>query len=74
MLCNTIILASATILTLLLTLLGLSTGSKSKLKNDRHVLQIAKFDTALFISALISFHYSIGQLQNQIMYPTTGLI
>lgn len=30
MLCNTIILASATILTLLLTLLGLSTGSKLK--------------------------------------------
>lgn len=57
MLCNTIVLASATTLTLLLTLLGLSSGTKSKLKNDHylHVLQIAKFDTVVFIAALISF-------------------
>ncbi|WP_318312611.1 hypothetical protein [Flagellimonas crocea] len=57
MLCNTIVLASATTLTLLLTLLGLSSGTKSKLKDDhyRHVLQIAKFDTIVFIAALMSF-------------------
>ncbi|MCK0159166.1 hypothetical protein [Allomuricauda sp. F6463D] len=57
MLCNTIVLASATTLTLLLTLLGLSSGTKSKLKDDhyRHVLQIAKIDTLVFIAALMSF-------------------
>lgn len=56
-LCNTIALASATILALLLTLLGISSGSKSKLKKDhyRHVLQIAKLDTAVFIAAVVSF-------------------
>jgi len=59
MLCNTIVLASATILALLLTLLGISTGTDTKLK-DRHykqVLNIAKFDTILFISALILFQF-----------------
>ncbi|MBW8201143.1 hypothetical protein [Flagellimonas abyssi] len=57
MLCNTVVLASATTLTLLLTLLGLSSGTKSKLKDDHylHVLQIAKFDTIIFIAALMSF-------------------
>ena len=57
MLCNTIVLASATILALLLTLLGLSSSSKSKLKEEhyRHVLQIAKVDTAVFIAALMTF-------------------
>ncbi|MGA8855513.1 MAG: hypothetical protein WB492_15180 [Christiangramia sp.] len=57
MLCNTIILASATILTLLLTLLGISTGSKSKLKSDHYhqVLDIAKLDTVLLVGALIMF-------------------
>lgn len=57
MLCNTIVLASATILALLLTLLGISSGTKSKLKDDHylHVLQIAKFDTAVFIASLMSF-------------------
>lgn len=57
MLCNTIVLASATTLTLLLTLLGLSSGTKSKLKKDHylHVLQIAKFDTVIFIAAMVSF-------------------
>jgi len=56
-LCNTIALASATILALLLTLLGLSSNSKSRLKADHyyHVLQIAKLDTAVFIAAVISF-------------------
>lgn len=56
-LCNTIALASATILALLLTLLGLSSSSKSKLKKDHyiHVLQIAKLDTVVFIAAVITF-------------------
>ncbi|WP_405327582.1 hypothetical protein [Leeuwenhoekiella sp. LLG6367-2.1] len=57
MLCNTIVLGSATILALLLTLLGISTGSNSKLKKAHYiqVLNIAKLDTILFISALIMF-------------------
>jgi MFS family permease len=56
-LCNTIALASATILALLLTLLALSSNSKSKLKEDhyKHVLQIAQLDTAVFIASVISF-------------------
>ncbi len=59
MLCNTIVLASATILALLLTLLSVSSGSKTTLK-ERHYLQvlsIAKFDVILFISALILFQF-----------------
>ncbi|MDT0293020.1 hypothetical protein ACFQ3R_09910 [Mesonia ostreae] len=59
MLCNTIVLASATILALLLTLLGISTGTDTTLK-DRHykqVMNIAKFDTILFISALVLFQF-----------------
>ena len=57
MLCNTIVLASATILALLLTLLGVTTSMKSKLKNAhyRQVLSIAQFDTILFVGALILF-------------------
>jgi len=57
MLCNTIILASATILTLLLTLLGISTGTESKLKKEHYyqVLDIAKLDTVLIISAIVMF-------------------
>ncbi|TVZ23768.1 hypothetical protein JM84_2722 [Dokdonia sp. Hel_I_63] len=57
MLCNTIILASATILALLLTLLGISTSSQSKLKaaHYKQVLSIAKFDTVVFISSMILF-------------------
>lgn len=56
-LCNTIVLASATILALLLTLLSVSSGSKSKLKDDHYtqVLRIARIDTAVFIVALICF-------------------
>ncbi|MBT8255988.1 MAG: hypothetical protein KJO23_05535 [Bacteroidia bacterium] len=59
MLCNTIVLASATILALLLTLLGISTGTKTKLKDEHYaqVLKIAKFDTILFISALLMFQF-----------------
>lgn len=56
-LCNTIVLASATILALLLTLLSVSSGTKSKLKEEhyRHVLLIAKIDTIVFVSAMIVF-------------------
>ncbi|WP_339141171.1 hypothetical protein [Croceitalea sp. MTPC5] len=56
-LCNTIALASATILALLLTLLSLSSGTNSKLKKDhyQHVLVIAKVDTAVFIGAVMGF-------------------
>lgn len=54
---NTIILASTTILALILTLLGISTGSDSKLKKThyRQVLTLAKFDAFLFVIALIFF-------------------
>ncbi|WP_339840197.1 hypothetical protein [uncultured Maribacter sp.] len=56
-LCNTIVLASATILALMLTLLGVSSGTNSKLKNDHylHIMQIAKLDTAIFIASLLFF-------------------
>jgi len=56
-LCNTVALASATILALLLTLLGISSSSDSRLKKDhyKHVLQIAKLDTFVFVAAVISF-------------------
>lgn len=56
-LCNTIALASATILALLLTLLGISSASASRLKKGhyKHVQQIAKLDTIVFIAAVISF-------------------
>jgi len=56
-LCNTIVLASATILALMLTLLGLSANATSRLKDDhyRHVMQIAKLDTVVFISSLLFF-------------------
>lgn len=57
MLCNTIILASATILALLLTLLGISSATDSKIKERYYhsVLNIAKMDTILFVSALVVF-------------------
>ncbi|MDP2686248.1 MAG: hypothetical protein Q8O62_03445 [Aequorivita sp.] len=57
MLCNTIVLASATILALLLTLLGISSGSKSILKKEHYlqVMAIAKLDTILFVVAIILF-------------------
>ncbi|WGK64507.1 hypothetical protein [Croceiramulus getboli] len=58
-LCNTIILASATILALLLTLLGISTGTKNKWKEQHYtfVLNIAKIDTVLFVAALLFFQF-----------------
>lgn len=59
MLCNTIILGSATILALLLTVLGVSSNSKSKLKKAhyRQVLLIAKLDTIVFVVALVMFQF-----------------
>ncbi len=56
-LCNTIVLASATILALMLTLLGVSTGTSSQLKKDHyhHIMRIAKVDTTIFVAALLSF-------------------
>ncbi len=59
MLCNTIVLGSATILTLLLTVLSVSSGFDSNLKKKHYlqVLNIAKFDVILFISALILFQF-----------------
>ena len=58
-LCNTVILASVTILALLLTLLGVSTGSGSDLKARHYdeVLNIAKIDTVLLIAVLILFQF-----------------
>ena len=57
MLCNTVILGSTTILALMLTVLGLSRSSDSRL-TDRHykdVLMIAKYDTVLIVAAVITF-------------------
>lgn len=56
-LCNTIVLASATILALLLTLLSISSSTKSQLKDEhyKHVLLIAKIDTIVFVTAMIVF-------------------
>lgn len=54
---NTIVLASATILALLLTLLSVSSSSDSRLKDEHYkqVLRIARIDTGVFIVALICF-------------------
>ena len=56
-LCNTVALASATILALILTLLGISANSSSKLKKDHyeHVLRLARLDTVVFVASVISF-------------------
>lgn len=56
-LCNTIVLASATILALLLTLLSVSSGTESKLKKEhyKHVLIIARLDTIVFVASMIVF-------------------
>jgi hypothetical protein len=57
MLCNTVILASSTILALMLTLLSISRSANSRLteKHYRNVLHIAKYDTILIIVATITF-------------------
>jgi hypothetical protein len=54
---STIILASASILALILTLLGISSGSESKLKkyHYKQVLSLARFDSFLFIVTMIFF-------------------
>ncbi len=73
MLCNTIVLGSATILALLLTLLGVSSGTESKLK-DRHynqVLVLARFDTALFIAAILVFQLTNIPLTEAENLPST---
>ena len=56
-LCNTVVLASATILALLLTLLSISAGSESKLKKEHYlnVKRVAKLDTIVFVIAMTSF-------------------
>ncbi|SDB35758.1 hypothetical protein SAMN03097699_0882 [Flavobacteriaceae bacterium MAR_2010_188] len=56
-LCNTIVLASATILALLLTILSVSSSTKSRLKEDHYkqVLYIAKLDTVVFVVSMIVF-------------------
>lgn len=56
-LCNTIALASATILALLLTLLSISATADSKLKKAHYinVIHIAKLDTAVFIASVVAF-------------------
>lgn len=56
-LCNTVVLASATILALLLTLLGISSSSETKLTKGHYyqVLFIARMDTILFVVAIILF-------------------
>lgn len=56
-LCNTIVLASATILALMLTLLGVSSSTSSTLNKNhyRHVMRIAKLDTIIFVVALLFF-------------------
>ncbi|MCH4823117.1 hypothetical protein ML462_08005 [Gramella lutea] len=57
MLCNTVILGSTTILALMLTLLGLSRSSDSRLtkRHYKDVLMIAKSDTILIVIAVITF-------------------
>ncbi|WP_299780590.1 hypothetical protein [uncultured Formosa sp.] len=56
-LCNTVVLASATILALLLTLLSVSSNTKSKLTDDhyKHILTIAKTDTIVLVTSMIIF-------------------
>ena len=55
-LCNTVVLASATILALLLTLLSISSGSESKLKKEHYqnVKRVARLDTIIFVIAMVS--------------------
>lgn len=57
MLCNTVILGSSTILALMLTLLSLSRAAESKLNHEHYhrVLTLAKADTILIITAIVTF-------------------
>ncbi|MDT0641829.1 hypothetical protein RM553_03190 [Zunongwangia sp. F363] len=57
MLCNTVILGSSTILALMLTLLSISRAADSSLtqKHYQDVLRLAKYDTVLIITAIITF-------------------
>ncbi|RDK85468.1 hypothetical protein [Marinirhabdus gelatinilytica] len=73
MLCNTIVLASATILALLLTLLGISSGTKNKLKKAHYkqVLNIATIDTILFVCALVLFQLFNIPITETDNVPTT---
>ena len=59
MLCNTVILASATILALLLTLISVSSSTKTSLNKThyKHVILIAKIDTVVFVAAMIIFQF-----------------
>ena len=54
---NTIVLASATILALMLTLMAVSSNTSSRLKDDhyRHILQIARLDTIIFVASMLFF-------------------
>lgn len=56
-LCNTVILASATILALMLTLLGLSSGSSVELKPVfyRRIQQLSLLDAIVFVAAMLVF-------------------
>lgn len=56
-LCNTIVLASATILALLLTILGLSNKTSSELREGHYIniMMIARVDTIVFVGSLLSF-------------------
>lgn len=56
-LCNTVVLASATILALMLTLLGVGLRSNQKFNKIyyENILQVAKLDTIVIISGLVFF-------------------
>lgn len=75
-LCNTIALASATILALLLTLLSVSSGSQSKLKDEHYtqVLRIARIDTGVFILAIICFQLFNLPITDASEVPTTWYV
>lgn len=56
-LCSTVTLACATILALMLTLLGLSTDTGSKLKDSfyQRIRQIALVDVSVLVAAMLTF-------------------
>ena len=59
MMCNTTALASATIMALLLTLLGISAGSKNKFNENHYqqILLISRWNAAVFIASIIAFQF-----------------